>query len=88
MRPDSPDFTYDELVRALLGANASAPDREDGLTTVELGEKTGWHEKRVIDRLRKLKKEGRLEVVRVPRESLSGVIYMCPAYRLKEEKST
>lgn len=71
----------DELLRALQ--EASTHNEEEGATVRELMECTGWPLKRVRERLRAIKKEGRLEYVRVYRENIMGSMSSVPAYRLK-----
>lgn len=70
----------DDLLRALEQAQKH---ENNGVTTQELADSIGWSTKRVLKRLKELKAEGRLEVVKVYRESLTGIITPRPGFRLK-----
>lgn len=80
-----PEFTYDELVQALLAAESTdgGQNVETALTTIEIQELLGWYEKKVLEGLRALSRAGRLECVWVRRINISGKTGSVPAYRLK-----
>ena len=78
------DVTESELLEALRAAVAT-PDRGDGLTTPELAQALGWSEDRVRRALRRLRAQGAIQPVRVPRETLTGVIQLVPGYRLAQK---
>ena len=78
------DVTENELLEALRAAVAT-PDRGDGLTTPELARALGWSEHRVRAALRRLRAQGAIQPVRVPRETLSGVTQLVPGYRLAQK---
>ena len=78
------DMTESELLEALRAAVAT-PDRGDGLTTPELAQALGWSEQRVRDALRRLRAQGAIQPVRVPRETLAGVVQLVPGYRLAQK---
>lgn len=77
------DVTESELLEALRAAVAT-PDRGDGMTTPELAQALGWSEQRVRDALRRLRAQGAIQPVRVPRETLAGVVQLVPGYRLAQ----
>jgi len=78
------DVTENELLEALRTA-VSAPDQGDGMTTPELARALGWSENRVRRALRRLRAQGAIQPVRVPRETLAGVIQLVPGYRLAQK---
>jgi hypothetical protein len=76
-------ITTEEILAALEAATQK-PTFPDGAFTVrELMARTGWAEERVRNALRLLKAEGRLEVVKPPREAISGAMLPTVAYIIK-----
>jgi hypothetical protein len=84
---ETTDITADDLVAAL--EEAQAADSPNGLlTTAELAERLGRNDKWVRLELAKLKRAGRLECVRVYRESIAGYAVTVPGYRLVNGKES
>ena len=77
-------ITEAELVQALERALVADDNPEGALTTNELADLTGWHERTVLRALRKLKRAGRLEIVRVQQLDLADRMTKVPAYRLRQ----
>jgi hypothetical protein len=80
------DITENELVTALQNALLENIDnRPPGYRTrEELQETLNMSEYRLLQRLRTLKKQGRLESLRVSVENITGSMGSRPAYRLKD----
>jgi hypothetical protein len=73
-------ITTEEILAALEEATRH-PEYPDGAFTVrELMQRTGWGEERVRRALRVIKDAGRLQVVKPPREALSGAMLPTVAY--------
>lgn len=77
--PDAIDFAT--WMRAIQTATSEEPT--DAHTTAEWTEKLGCHRHTMERLLRQAKAAGRLECVRVQRETLDGTIRRVSAYRLK-----
>lgn len=81
----TPDFTFDELLKALEGSwDESGDGVAQALTSEDICEKTGWGHHRVLRKLKSLKRAGCLEVVVLRRENLDGKMGVRPGYRLKK----
>ncbi len=75
------DISAQEIVEALNGP-AQYPD--GAFTTEEVHRRTGASIPRIQRALRILREQGRLEVMRVKRESLDGRMLSHTVYRVKE----
>ena len=75
--------TEAQLFQALQDALV-LKDGEDGTTTAELVEATGMTVSKILKALGRLKKDGKLEHVRVMRETIDGRTHPRPGYRLKD----
>lgn len=78
---DRIEMTETQVLEALREA-LQADDAADGFTTRELAELTGWGQGKVRNALRKMRREGTIVPVRVPRETLAGIVQPVPGYRL------
>jgi len=74
-----------ELIEVLLAVLRAEGNPEGVATARELQEETGLSLEKVREGLRELKKEGRLEAVKVQRERLDGAVVRLPGYRLVED---
>lgn len=75
-------MTENELLEAIQEALLKDSGSSGHLTMNEISEATGMSYKRVTAVLHRLKKEGRLEIKQVYRETLSGRMAPSPAYRI------
>lgn len=75
-------MTEAALLEALRAAMGAAEDCEGALTTRELCEMLGISEKTARKRIDRLQREGRVQVVHVPRKRIDGEIRPTAAYRL------
>jgi len=77
-------MTEDELAAALMDAlESNIPGRPDGFRTArELMRDTGLHHNQILERLRILKEDDRLQVQKIAIENLVGTKQMVPAYKL------
>jgi len=78
----------DISIEALLDEiwSGRGEDSDGCATTDELAQKTGLSSNTIRKRLKELMRAGRLETRQVRRTSiLSGTLYHCPAYRLKQD---
>ena len=79
-------MTEDKLVDALQTALLeNIPNRPPGfLTRMEIQDKTGMNEKKALQHLRLLNRQGKLETTRVYVVNIAGSLSPTPAYKLKE----
>lgn len=82
MSKPEPDFEMDDLIQELL---ATETEGRTGWRVAELAAATGMSTRIIRERLRRLKAEGRLVLVRSKMEDLSGRMMPVPAYRLKTD---
>lgn len=75
-------ITQDELLEAVTAVMRPLP-AEKALTVNELVELSDRSKPTILAMLRKIKNQGRLEVLKVPRESIDGRITLVAGYRLK-----
>lgn len=75
-------FSGRDLVRSLEEI-MRAPEHADGMSLREIRIASGRAEEWVVSRLRKLRSEGKLEVLHAHREALDGIMRPVPVYRLK-----
>ena len=76
-------ITENELLDALRVAQLTPThDPSGALTSHEIGDAMGISHATVIVYLKRLKKAGRIEVVRAPREGLDGRVSPTTAYRV------
>lgn len=69
-------------------ANTPNPTGELGFfTAIEIAEKLGHGPEKVARLLRKLSREGRLEVKRVRRARIDGIVTPVPAYRVRPDST-
>lgn len=83
---DRKEFTDSELIQALINALELDGDDNGFITSEDIALALDWGVERTRRQLRKLKREGSVEVGRVRRTDLSGRIQPVPAYRLKGAK--
>lgn len=83
MSAPEPDFTLDEFIEEL---NEDAIKVGTGLTRLEIQEATGMGKTWVLQKLRELKKDGKLVVVRKKVEAIDGRMASVPAYRIRQGK--
>jgi hypothetical protein len=77
------EVTESELIAAILDAESSGPiDLRHGATSGEIAELLGWSRGRTLDRIKAMKHAGKLEAVRLPRETVDDRIAMVSGYRL------
>jgi hypothetical protein len=79
------ELTERDLIEAVLASAEAQGAAQGALTTAELAEQAGMSYTLTLAKLHRLQKEGRLEVVRMRRQSLDGRTTWVPAYRLKGE---
>ena len=78
-------ITENELIDALRNASRRTADNPDGaMTSHEMGEALGLSHRTIIEYLRKFKRTGRLEIVRVSREGIDGRVSPVTGYRVKK----
>jgi len=85
MATGSIGFSRDELIKALQSASRATPGNngyDDAKTVRELEEELGTDRKKVREWLRPLVQSHAVEIVRVHRERIDGVVQRVPAYRL------
>lgn len=80
MNCDDNGRVVDELLEALLAAEA----QETAMTVHELSNELGWSEEKIRARLRKLKTQNKIRIVKVRREILDGREMQLPGYRMAE----
>lgn len=77
-------ITTDDLLEALAAA-LGTPAEGEGSTLLELCDATGWGKDKVRRSLKALQVQGRLEILKVQRMSLLGVLTPVPGYRVKSK---
>lgn len=75
-------FTTNDILEAISAAVTVSADPDGAATKNEIVAASGLSEGMVTQRLMGLKREGRLEVVRVKREAIDGNMRSAPAYRV------
>lgn len=86
--------TEEELLEALRqalqdGQQAGQDEHAAGaLTVAELSDALGWYAEKVRQRLRVLKAQDAIEVLKVHREAIDGSRRVSPAYRIKVEEES
>jgi predicted ArsR family transcriptional regulator len=80
--------TEAELLAQVQDALTLSSDPEGAVSTIELSEALGIPPNAVRERLRKLIANGTVEVVRVPRTNIVGVVQHQYCYRLFRKEET
>jgi len=79
----APSITANELLEALASAQREQPD---GQTVTEMAEATGVNRRKVLDALRVIQKEGRLQVRQAHRIGINGRAQPVPVYTILPRK--
>lgn len=75
-------ITESELLEALLDATGPQPCPEDAYTSAELKQLTGWGIVKTREVIRHMVKTGKLEHVKVYRQTVNEIMWPSSAYRL------
>lgn len=85
---DTEQFNEQELINALREAQESGDqDGRGAMTTTDIREATGWSAQRVRTLIKSLMEDGKVEMVRLPRQAIDRVA-LVPHYRMKGDDST
>ena len=80
------NITENELIKAIQDAMTSTPDNPSGaMTTSDLVDAMGIGERKVLRLMKELKAAGVVEVTRVYRENIFGVVRQYNAFVLKQK---